>query len=78
MKFVGSLVPDEGGVLPRDEGGEIRILAGIKRLVEGSPAPFSVVQLSVFSGTRQPSGKLFVPPYHRHVWWSIMQIVPPF
>lgn len=53
LKFVGSLVPDEGGALPREDGGEIRILAGIKRLVEGSPAPFSVVQLSVFSGTRQ-------------------------
>jgi len=53
LKFVGSLVPDGTGALPRDEGGETRIMAGIRRLVAGSPAPFSVVQLSVFSGTGQ-------------------------
>jgi hypothetical protein len=53
LKFVGCLVPDESGALPRDEQGETRILAGIRRLLDGAPVPLSVVQLSVFSGTRE-------------------------
>ena len=29
LRFVGSLVPDESGRYPRDESGEIRIVAGV-------------------------------------------------
>lgn len=53
LRFVGSLVPDDSGALPRDTQGETMILAGIRRLLELSQVPFSIVQLSVFSGTRE-------------------------
>ena len=50
LKFVGGLVPDENGKLPRNEQGELVIVAGIIRLKKVSPVKLSVVQLSYFPG----------------------------
>ncbi len=50
LRFIGCLVPDEAGRYPRDESGEIRIVAGMRELVEASRVPFNCVQISVFPG----------------------------
>lgn len=52
LRFVGGLVPEEDGRLSRDTGGKIKILAGIERLARQSPAPPTVVQISIFTGVR--------------------------
>lgn len=51
MRFVGGLVPDESGRLPRNADGEMVIVAGLKELVEVSPVSFSCAQISLFPGT---------------------------
>ncbi len=50
LRFVGCLVPDEAGRYPRNEAGEIKIVAGMRELVETSRVPFNCVQISVFPG----------------------------
>ena len=34
IQFVDGLVPDENGNMPRDEGGQIKVVSGMKRLVD--------------------------------------------
>ena len=50
LRFVGCLVPDEAGRYPRDESGEIRIVAGMRELCDASRVPLNCVQISVFPG----------------------------
>ena len=50
LKFVGGLLPDENGKLPRNELGELVVVAGITRLIKVSPVKLSVIQLSYFPG----------------------------
>jgi hypothetical protein len=50
LRFVGCLVPDDSGRYPRNEDGEIKIVAGMRELVEASRVPFNCVQISVFPG----------------------------
>jgi hypothetical protein len=52
LKFVGGLVPDDSGCLPRNADGEIIIVAGVRELLEKSPVAFSGVQVSLFPGTQ--------------------------
>lgn len=51
LRFVGGLVPEAGGRLPRNGDGEIVIVAGVRDLVGQSPVAFSCVQVSLFPGT---------------------------
>jgi len=50
LRFVGGLVPDETGRLPRDAGGVIRLVAGMRELCEISQVMPSHVQVSLFPG----------------------------
>lgn len=52
IRFVGGLVPDESGALPRDENGVIRTLAEMQRLCETSPVRITSVQIPYFAGAR--------------------------
>lgn len=51
LRFVGGLIPDEQGRLPRAADGEIVVVAGVRELVEKSPVAFRCVQVSLFPGT---------------------------
>ncbi|MFU8847467.1 MAG: hypothetical protein ACNA77_01950 [Opitutales bacterium] len=52
LRFVGGLVPDADGHLPRTATGEIVVVAGLRELVERSPVRISCVQVSLFPGTQ--------------------------
>lgn len=52
LGFVGALVPDAAGNYPRDAGGAIRLVSGMRELRAISPVAFDRVQISVFPGTR--------------------------
>jgi hypothetical protein len=51
LGFVGGLVPDESGRLPRDAGGVIRLVSGMRELCEISLVMPGRVQVSLFPGT---------------------------
>ncbi len=50
VKFVGGLVPDEQGRLPRGDNGKLLVLTEMATLVEQSPVRIGSCQISVFSG----------------------------
>ena len=50
IQFVDGLVPDEAGNMPRDESGQIKVVSGMKRLVELANAKMNCVQVSLFPG----------------------------
>ena len=50
LKFVGGLVPDDNGKLPRDENGALRVVANMTSLMKSSPVDVSAVQIPYFSG----------------------------
>ena len=50
-KFVGALVPEENGSLPRNEAGVIIALAETQSQVELSPVKVDLTQISCFPGT---------------------------
>jgi hypothetical protein len=50
IKFVGGLVPDEAGKLPRGEDGKLLVLTEMATLVERSAVKFGNAQISVFPG----------------------------
>jgi len=49
IKFVGGLVPDEGGKFPRNGEGELIMVAAMKELIEISKAPIASVQIPFFA-----------------------------
>jgi hypothetical protein len=51
LRFVGCLLPDENGRYPRNDDGDIIVVAGVKELCEISPVKFTHVQVSFFPGT---------------------------
>lgn len=51
LRFIGGLVPDDAGKLPRHPDGEIAVVAGVRELIEKSPVSFNCVQVSLFPGT---------------------------
>lgn len=53
IKFVGGLVPDENGKLPRNDDGKLCLVAEVEDLLAQSPAPFSIVQVPFFPGLDQ-------------------------
>ena len=50
VKFVGGLVPDDDGRLPRGDGGELVVVAEMKKLVGISPVKVASAQVTVFPG----------------------------
>ena len=53
IKFVGGLVPDEAGKLPRDESGELTLIKEVEHLLATSPVAISSVQVPFFPGLNQ-------------------------
>jgi len=51
LRFAGALQPDGNGRFPRNEAGEIGVVAGVGELLEISPVGFGCVQVSIFPGT---------------------------
>lgn len=52
-KFVGGLVPDEDGCLPRESDGELVVLAEMRRITGQSHADVTDVQISYFSHAKE-------------------------
>jgi hypothetical protein len=52
-KFIGAIVPDDQGHLPRNEAGQLVLAEGVRRLAEASPVQLNSIQMSLFSGTRE-------------------------
>ena len=52
LGFLEALVPDENGHLPRNADGEFVVAAGARDLIELSPVPIDLIQVSAFGGTR--------------------------
>lgn len=50
LMFVGGLVPDEKGKMPRDEEGNLIIAANMEKLISETQAKISCVQVSYFPG----------------------------
>ena len=50
IKFVGGLVPDDDGRLPRGEDGDLVVVAEMKRLTAASPVKIASAQVTIFSG----------------------------
>ena len=50
IKFVGGLVPDDEGRLPRSENGELIVVNEMKHLTEISPVKIGSAQITVFPG----------------------------
>ena len=53
LKFVGGIVPNEDGRLPRTDTGEIIIVDGISRLKKLSPIELNATQFSYFPGLNE-------------------------
>ena len=50
IKFVGGLVPDDNGMLPRNANGDLVVVSEMKLLTEMSPVKIGSTQISVFPG----------------------------
>lgn len=53
LGFLDALVPDEQGRLPRNGDGEFVVAAGARDIIDMSPVPVDLIQVSAF-GTTQP------------------------
>ena len=50
IKWVGGIVPDEDGKLPRNKDGKLKLVAEVDHLLENSPVPISTIQVPYFPG----------------------------
>lgn len=50
IKFVGGLVPDDDGRLPRGDDGELLVVSEMKKLVDASPVKIQSAQVTIFPG----------------------------
>lgn len=50
LKFVGGLVPDDQGRLPRDQTGAVLVTAEMARLIAAAPVQIGCVQIPYFPG----------------------------
>lgn len=53
LKFVGGLVPDEEGRIPRNEAGKLIVVENMKELCDKSAVPIHCCQVPYFSGLNQ-------------------------
>ena len=51
VKFVGGLLPDDGGLLPRNPQGELMVVAETAAILKQSPAKPNCIQIPHFTGT---------------------------
>ena len=51
LMFVGALVPDESGKLPRTRSGDLKVVSGMRLLCRTSPVKLNNVQITLFPGT---------------------------
>lgn len=52
-KFVGAIVPDGAGNLPRNRDGRLVLAEGVRHLVSACPVKLNSIQMSLFSGTNE-------------------------
>jgi hypothetical protein len=52
LRFIGGMVPDETGRYTRDADGVIRVVSGLREMLEISPIDLKCVQISLFPGTQ--------------------------
>jgi hypothetical protein len=50
LKFVGTLVPDENGKLPRTRSGILKVVSGMRAICKSSPVKLKCVQVPLFPG----------------------------
>ncbi len=50
VKFVGGLVPNEDGTLPRNSTGQLVVVEAMEALLSKSPAPIEIIQIPAFPG----------------------------
>ena len=50
LKFVGSLVPDDNGKLPRTRSGILKVVSGMRAICKSSPVQLKCVQVPLFPG----------------------------
>ena len=50
LKFVGSLVPDDNGKLPRTRSGILKVVSGMRAICKSSPVKLKCVQVPLFPG----------------------------
>ena len=50
LRFVGGLVPDENGRIPRDDSGRLKAVANLAKLAEASRVPITCAQIPYFPG----------------------------
>lgn len=53
LKFVGGLVPDENGRIPRDADGQLSVVANMRSLVEQTRVPINCAQVPYFPGLHE-------------------------
>ena len=53
IKFVGGIVPDENGKLPREDDGRLALVAEMARICEQSPVKPNCTQISLFPGSSE-------------------------
>lgn len=53
IKFVGGLVPDGEGCLPRGEDGRLIVVSEMAAICEASPVPVQNAQVTIFPGTHE-------------------------
>jgi len=51
LRFVGALVPDAAGKLPRNDDGDLTVYAGMKSLCALAPVPLDCIQIPMFPNT---------------------------
>ncbi len=50
IKFVGGLVPDEAGKLPREQDGTLRLITELNNIIQYSPVAVTTLQVPYFPG----------------------------
>ena len=53
IKFVGGLVPDGEGRLPRGDDGRLIVVSEMAAICEASPVPVQNAQITIFPGTHE-------------------------
>lgn len=59
-KFVGTLIPDENGFLPRTESGELVVVETTRNVLERSRVAVTAVQIPVFGGTKDEEWDMMI------------------
>lgn len=66
LKFVGGLVPDEEGRIPRNEAGRLIVCDNLEQLVGASQAEIKCVQIPYFPGLNESDVEEMVSEFRKH------------